>query len=97
MKNNKSYWNYRILLKYQSYTLNGVTRSEPVFFIAEVHYEDGIPICYGMDKRWYSSKTDIKKSLQKKLEATRKPVLYAEDKFPEEVNLKQLNLNLKLV
>ena len=93
-KKPKSYWNYRILLEYRDKLelINGSLRPTkyPALFLAEVHYENDIPHSWGNVQTEYSSKKNVKQTLKHQLSATRKPVLYAGDRFPEEVNLKEI-------
>ena len=93
-KKAKSYWNYRILLEYRDTleTINGSLRPTkyPALFLAEVLYVDDIPHSWGNVQTGYSSKKNVKQILKLQLAATRQPVLYADDRFPEEVNLKEI-------
>lgn len=96
-KKPKSYWNYRILLEYRDTleVINGSLRPTkyPALFLAEVHYENDIPHSWGNVQTEYSSKKNVKQTLKHQLAATRQPVLYADDRFPEEVNLKEVCIN----
>ena len=96
-KKPKSYWNYRILLEYRDTleVINGSLRPTkyPALFLAEVHYENDIPHSWGNVQTEYSSKKNVKQTLKHQLAATRKPVLYADDRFPEEVKLREICIN----
>ena len=96
-KKPKSYWNYRILLEYRDTleVINGSLRPTkyPALFLAEVLYVDDIPHSWGSVRTEYSSKKSVKQTLKHQLAATRQPVLYAGDRFPEEVKLREICIN----
>ena len=78
MNQSKTHWNYRVLV------YNDV---EGLYFrIHEVYYADGVPNGYSQPGAAVSGSTssDLKNCLLRMKEATEKPFLWAEERFPEE-------------